>query len=221
MTHRLVCAAAGAGLLLAATASGQAQIPGSGPRSLQIGPALGLTSSVFSGPDVTGGSLPGSYLGVALIAPLGGAVYLEPQVLAYGTGGRTTAVDSTFGSGERTIRLTYIEVPVLVGLNLPGRHVHPRVFAGAAIGILDDCTQQVTAQGNNVAGSPCASAGISPTSLDFGLTAGGGLTFLTSRGTMSFDLRYTDGLTSIASGVRLKNRTLSLGVEFGLALHRY
>ena len=221
MAQRFVNGALGAGLLLAWAASVQAQTARLGPWGLQIGPAAGLNASTLGGPGAVGGSLASVYLGVALITPLKGAAYLEPQVLLYGTGGRTPAVDSTFGSGERTIRLAYIEVPVLVGINLGAGRVHPRLFLGPTVGIGVDCSQSVTVGAINVQASSCDSIGLSPRSFDLGVTAGGGLTFLTSRGTFSVDARYTAGLTAIGRGTSQKNRTLSLGIEFGVALRRH
>lgn len=115
-----------------------------------------------------------------------------------------------------TLKLDYIEIPVLLKLNIPlegGSTVRPSIFVGPALDIKVASTVEVESGGQS------ASADLeNVSSTDFGLVFGGALGFDVSGHELGFDVRYTLGLTTIddsGSNADVKNGVISIAAYFG------
>lgn len=115
-----------------------------------------------------------------------------------------------------TFKLDYIEIPVLLKLNIPlesGSTVRPSIFVGPALDIKVASTVEVEAGGQS------ASADLENiNSTDFGLVFGGALGFDVSGHELGFDVRYTLGLTTVFDSsidADVKNGVISIAAYFG------
>jgi hypothetical protein len=210
-------------LSLAVTATAFGQTKGSKGSTgsnggAQIGPVAGVNIFTFGGSDASGAtSRTAFYAGLALRAPLSPTVFVEPQLLYFQVGAKTTVNDPQLGTVEGTFKLSYIEVPILFGVNFGHGGLGPHLVAGPAIGLKAGCDISATAAGVS-ASSKCSDAGVTIKSTDFGVTGGGGFTFALGRGTASIDARYTLGLAKIADGSNITNQGFSIGAGFTLPL---
>jgi hypothetical protein len=134
-----------------------------------------------SDPGTRTGFLIGGYANIGFGAP----VTVQPELL-YVQKGASTDVEG----GTITTKYDYIEIPVLVKYQIPAGGFSPNLFAGPALGF------NVTAERTN-GDTVDLSEGTSGT--EFGLYFGAGSDFGLSAGTVSIDLRYNLGLTSINS----------------------
>lgn len=116
------------------------------------------------------------------------------------------------GMSQR-IRLDYLEVPLLLQLNIPAgpAPVNPRLFAGGTVNLELAC--DVTDVPDSVAGeTDCGESEdvLATRSTDFGFLFGGGLDFPAGPGALTVDLRFDLGLSDIndvaGSAAELKNR---------------
>jgi hypothetical protein len=220
VSHRLALAGGTLALTLAVATQALGQSKKGSKPGLQMGAVAGINVFTFGGSDASGTkSRTAIYAGVALRAPLSPTTFVEPQLLFFQEGARSTAVDSQLGTVEGTFKFTYLELPILLGLNLGQGGHGAHVFAGPALGLKVGCDIEASAQGLT-ATSPCSEAGLTLKSLDFGVTGGGGFTFPLGPGTASVDARYTLGLTAITDGSNVKNQGLSVGAGFTLPLGR-
>jgi hypothetical protein len=220
VSHRLALVGGTLALSLAVATQAIGQSKKGSKLGLQLGPVAGVTVFTFGGSDASGTkSRTGFYAGVALRVPLSPTTFVEPQLLYFQEGAKSTAVDSQLGTIEGTFKFTYLELPVLLGLNLGRGGYGGHLFAGPAFGLKVGCDIEASAQGLS-ASSPCSDAGITVKSLDFGVTGGGGFSFPLGPGTASIDARYTLGLTAITDGSNVKNEGFSVGAGFTLPLGR-
>ncbi len=114
-------------------------------------------------------------------------IVIQPEVMYVMKG----AKDSE--DGDYKIKLDYIEIPVLVKYNIPMEgNMTPCIFAGPAFGInmsakVDDGDDSYDIYNKK--------------SMDIGLAFGAGLDMAMGQGKLTFDVRYTLGLTKVLDDV--------------------
>ncbi len=114
---------------------------------------------------------------------------------------------------KMAIKLSYLEVPVLVKFMIPTPGgVKPSLFVGPSIAIELGAKLKTEALGDTTV----EDISDNTQNTEFGLIIGGGLDF----GKLSFDIRYNLGLTtiSISGGEEIKNGVISLKVGYSFSL---
>jgi hypothetical protein len=223
MVRQLALIGAAVGLCFSAATTAVAQekpvAKGSAPHpGWQFGPVAGANIFTFGGSDASGvKSRTTFYAGGALTIPLGASAFLQPEVLYAGKGAKASVVDTTVGTIDGEFKMAYLEVPVLLGVNLATSGARPRIYAGPTVGLNLSCDIAASVSGLSLSAS-CSSVGMSVKSLDFGVTGGVGLSFPVGSGAFSIDGRYTLGLTKILENSNLKNQGFSVGAGFMLPL---
>jgi hypothetical protein len=131
---------------------------------------------------------------------------IEPEVLFVQKGAKVTD-----GSTTTKLKVSYVEVPVLLKLRFPGKSggtVVPHIYAGPYLGFKAGCRISGTIGTTTISGS-CADEDVNLKSTDFGATFGGGVDV----GRAIIDVRYDLGLSKIgddASSNDIKNRAFYL-----------
>lgn len=140
----------------------------------------------------------GAYLGFGLSDRL--AFQTE---LVYGTRGAdglglgTDALDASAAGVE--LRMSYIEVPLLLRAGFPGQRFLASAFAGPYAAFLTNC--EVSAGGTTTScDDATATQRFSPRTTDFGVVAGAGLDVALGESTIFVDARYSFGLLSLQAG---------------------
>ncbi|MDE3057904.1 MAG: PorT family protein [Bacteroidota bacterium] len=199
-------------LLLAATVccftiAANAQLP-------HFGGKIGLNFADFHGSDASSidghgtrtGLVVGAYMTYDFIPLIG----IQPEVLysMKGTSGSTQGVDYTFSAN-------YIEVPVLLKLNIPmapGTPVKVNVYAGPDFAF--NVASSVEASGNGQ--SQTTDESNNTKGFDFNLAFGGGVGFGIGPATLGLDLRYSLGTGTIdKTGGDIKNGVFALMATVG------
>jgi hypothetical protein len=136
--------------------------------------------------------------------------------------GKGSTADETHDVGgtqivlPTTLKLSYIEIPVLAVFRFPlGAHgtVTPRLSGGPAFGILWECKASGESGGITF-DSACSALGYRLHSADLGFSLGGGTEIAAGRGVFVLEARYVLGLLSIDRNLDLVNRALSLSVGY-------
>lgn len=166
MRFRLPVAGLVAGLMLAA--------PGQvfGQSAISIGALAGVSlanahggdkDAAFNNPSNRTGFLAGGMVNV----PLGGILSLRPEVFYIQKG-----IKEEFGGTEATLKLDYIEIPVLLVVGVPtSGNLTPEFFAGPQFAFRVKCS--VSSSG---ASADCNAGGSDPIkSTDYGLVFGAAL----------------------------------------------
>jgi hypothetical protein len=152
----------------------------------QFGAIFGATFSTLRGIDDLD-SRTGLIGGLSLVLPMAGPIGLQPELLFVSKGAKGT------NSGPDGLKLSYVELPVLVRLSLGGSGpLSPHLYAGPYLGLQIDCTVQGTA-------SDCGDMpGLSTKTVDIGGTVGGGLDFGLGPVIVTGGLRYSFGVSTVA-----------------------
>ena len=192
-------------LCLSAVPAAQAQ---PGIPKIHFGVLGGAAFSKPGGADVGSGAK--TYTGwiaggfVALL--LGQGLALRPE-LFYVNKGAVGAGEP--GEGTITVRLPYVEVPVLLNYTIPipgAGIVSPHLYAGPAVAFRTECKVKVS-DPTNIPYQGCDVGDPNPDikRTDFGLTFGGGI----GLGRAIIDVRYNLGLSKIPNGSNtdVKSRT--------------
>jgi opacity protein-like surface antigen len=151
---------------------------------------------------------------------IGNMFAIQPEVL-YSQKGTKESISG----GELKFKLDYIEVPVLLKINIPieGSKVHPNVYVGPSVGFKSSCKVSGSSGGVS-ADVDCDAGGTDPIkSTDFGLAFGGGVSFDVGGAEIGVDVRYTLGLSTIddeADPDDLKNQVISIMGTVGFPLNR-
>jgi hypothetical protein len=216
MRSRLAFIATAVGLSAAVATPGFAQ--GTGPKQVPVPPMEfgilgGLNLFTFGGSDATGAKSRTSFFGgVSLNLPLSSQLYVQPEVLYSGEGGKFESAGVT-----DEIKLGYVQIPVLLGFNLtPSGRTGVRVFAGPEVAFKLSCDLSETSGGV----TQSVGCGSELKSTDFGVTGGAGLTFHMPRFNINVDGRYTLGLAKVVSDVNVKNQGFSIGAGLSFPLRR-
>jgi hypothetical protein len=206
------------GIVVLALAGGTAAPLRAQLRDHTFGGFVGVAFSKAGGADVGGNSklVTGTAVGGFLTLGFSRLLALEPQILMVEKG-----IKSEAGGLSATVKLTYIQIPLLAKLRFPmgpeGR-VTGFLFAGPGIAYRVGCRLKLAQGGNELAGG-CDSDGEADelrsfdSSMIFGLGADIGRTTLS--------IRYDVGLTKLDQSVEandIKNRALILlaGVKVGM-----
>lgn len=172
------------------------------PAAAQIGFKAGLTFSTLSesnaAPDFKNQT--GFAAGVSLGIPLGGSLLrLQPEALYVEKGAKSDP-------GNVETKIAYLDIPVLLRVNIPTPGVTPFAVAGPMVSLrlsceigMQDCDQDVE-------------------STDYGVALGGGVRFGGTLG-LTLEGRYTAGLRNInkvSDGIDAKTRTFMIlaGISF-------
>jgi len=179
--------------------------------ALTVGPVVGLNFSTFGGKDAEGvNSRTGFLVGGYAAFQLSPRFVLEPALLFTQKGG---GVD--FDGGQGTIKLTYVQVPLLGRLRFPSGGFAPNLVFGPALGFRTGCTASGN-QGPVEVSVDCDEADVNLSSTDFSLILGAGLEV----GRLLFSVRYDYGLTAVPgdSSGNVFNRVWSLIAQYGFRL---
>jgi len=155
----------------------------------------------------------GLSVGAFLAVPLSDQLSLQPELLYAQKGMILT--DTEVGIEEEvelTLRLNYIEVPLLLRINVPTEgNIAPHFLVGPAIGFKASCELGVEEDGESF-DVDCDEAEGDTKSIDFGGVIGAGVGIVVGPGEIVLGARYTLGLMSIddsGEDLDIKNRTFS------------
>lgn len=208
---RILCVLAVLGVaMLAGTAAAQTGLVGKGFKA-------GLAMSTFTGDDNKMDDLsPDSRMGLGfggfLTFGLGPNFALQPEVLYMMKGAKYEE-----GDAKLTYKLNYLDIPVLFKYRFPtAGNTRPNLFAGPVLGFKMSADATYEEDGDE----ETEDVSDMLKSTDFGLTIGGGLDFAMASTTITFDVRYTMGMSDIpddpdADDVSLKNAGWLVTVGLG------
>ena len=142
---------------------------------------------------------------------IGKILALQPEVLLSMKGTAASNPMQNFTTGDLSLKLDYIEVPLLLKGYIPTGNDNwkPNIFAGPAIAWLINCRV-----GEDVLGGTrgCDNGGPTIKSTDTSIMTGVGLDFITN---FSAQIRYDIGLSDIDEEMgTANNRTLSLLIGY-------
>lgn len=154
--------------------------------------------------------------------------------LGLGTGLRFTELGGTLipagGASELDIALDYLELPLVVDLELPGLAgtLTPRLYAGGTLGVELACGLRQRVGPAPPATAPCEERErdlneFSAANLVWGVLGGGGLALEVGPGEATLDARRRIGLTNVNAGDReprtsLRHRAWTFTAGYRLAL---
>jgi hypothetical protein len=203
-----------------------------GTASAQQGFAIrgGLNLSRFVGGDVDSQARRGLNLGGAMrilgAGPLG--LWIEGYYRQKGAQNVDLATVATSPGSNFQVGIDYVEVPVLLRLDLPGlgSKVRPYLQGGPTFGWKIDCSVSVSAASGGTAAPDCDAllgGGLEQTlrSYEQGLVLGGGLDLnvFSGLGAVNLDARLTRGLSRLGKGDSsegLKNQSITLMLGYAI-----
>ena len=201
--------------LLALALSVSLLVPGSvyGQTSLSL--QAGASLATLGGSDVeSADSRIGMRVGASAIFPLSANLDLQFGA-AYAAKGAT---EQELGI-DLAVELDYFEIPLLLRLSPSvGGTISPHFTVGPALSFRLKCSVSGSAEGFEISGDCDEEVGdLDLKSMDFGAMAGAGIDIATSGSlSVSLDLLYNFGLSSISESYDTKNRAFSIlaGVTF-------
>ncbi len=145
---------------------------------------------------------------------------VQPELLFSMKGAKLSA-DVAGTEVDYKQNLNYLEVPVLLKL-MPARNsaFKPEIYAGPAVGFL--LSAKSKAEGGTL-GDVEVDIKDSLKSVDFGVTAGAGISYLVGSSLLGLDARYTAGLTKIddtAAESDVKNSDIAIFLNYTFSLGR-
>ena len=218
MHYRHVAWSLAAFLLGASASAATAQ----GLRPVQERPTIGLLAGInladvsdsdFDGADKRTGLIGGVFVTFHITPVLG----IQPELLYSQKG-----VSFNSSDVDATLKLDYIDVPVLLRFNIPtdGAQVRPFFVAGPAFGIQVNCG--IKASSDGMSGSvDCdriddeSGIDFNTKTFDFSGVLGAGLDFNIGQQTLMLGARYEHGFSEVFDGATAKNRTWSIVAGFG------
>lgn len=184
----------------------------------QVGAHAGLTFSTAAGDDVPDVEYrTGFSFGAHLQMNLAPALSFRPELNYMAKGAKFTEGDLT-----GTVKLNYVQVPLLLRLSLPiPAGPRPYAFAGPAVSFEAGCTLAAESGGVS-ASADCADADFfERKKLTWDVVGGAGLGFGLGLGEATIGVRYDLGLTSIddsGANADIKTRAISVMVGYTLGL---
>ncbi len=141
---------------------------------------------------------------------------IQPEFVVFSQKGSS----SDFGGVNFHFILDYLDVPILAKLMIPTQSsVTPNIFAGPALSF--NLRSKLKAEGGGESSEiDLDEAGLDTKAVDFGFVFGGGLDVGAGMSTLTFDVRYTLGLTKVweaqdfAEEVDAKNGAFSIMVGY-------
>ncbi|MEO5511126.1 MAG: porin family protein [Longimicrobiales bacterium] len=146
-----------------------------------------------------------------------GGMAVQAELLASTKG---TVVPQTTFDGETSLKLDYIEVPVLLRFGLGmAPLISPYVMVGPTFGFQTGCNAEITSGTDNVS-ADCQDT-IDTKKFDVGATGVAGVEFKAGPGSILIEGRYTHGLTNISNddtSNSLKNRSYAVLAGYSISL---
>lgn len=218
MHRRIVGLLAGAMMMGAPVAGVAAQGIPLVPSRPTIGIMAGVNLASISGDDISDvDNRTGVLGGVFVTFHLTNSFGIEPEAL-YSQRGASL---SDAGDFDATIKMDYIEIPVLLRFGIPVvGPIRPFFVAGPSFGFQSKCA--VTAEGSGVSASvDCdqfdedPEASIDSKSFDLSGVVGAGLDFRLGGTTLMVGARYQHGFSDVVKDASAKNRTWSIVAGLG------
>ncbi|MFL5614114.1 MAG: porin family protein [Gemmatimonadaceae bacterium] len=213
--HRITIVLA---LLVVSARPAVAQAPSATRGRLSLGPFAGLNYTKFGGNDggdsdsrtdfAIGGQIDYDFVGGALFRT--GLIYSR-------RGAETSDAGTTVA-----IKLSYLEVPILVGYQFPTTSsVRPYFLGGLNAGFKTGCSFEGS-NGSSTASIACddPNIGANMSSTDFALVGGAGLSLPIGLSSVRLDVRYAYGLTNVAKDADTKNRGFTFGLAYMIPMGR-
>jgi opacity protein-like surface antigen len=147
--------------------------------------------------------------------PIGSIFAVQPEVLIAMKGAKETGelLDIPF---ERFVKLTYLEIPLLVKACMPARgNIRPNLYAGPAVGFKLGARIRVEAMGYAIEDDV-----EDVRSTDFGFIGGAGLDYRLNSHYLLVDVRYEAGLATIDDSSEkrdVSNNAITFMAGFGFA----
>lgn len=145
-----------------------------------------------------------------------GRLGIQPEILSVTKGAE---LDGGEGGEDSSLKIEYIEIPVLIHLPLTyGSSFAPYVFGGPAFAFEIGCDFEDVDCDDESQADPVVLK-----STDIGLTAGGGLAFAMGPGALLLEGRYTWGMTDIddtEDAVEIKNRSALILAGYSIPIGR-
>jgi hypothetical protein len=173
----------------------------------------GLNIANLAGDDVDNASWKAGMAGGAFMCYDVTEIFaVQPELLFTMKGAKSDHDD-----GEDTWKINYIEIPLLLKVNLPTEGaIDPSLYVGPGIGFL---LSSKVSNGREVDQKD------ETASLDIGIIAGGGLAYRLETGAVGLELRYEVGMTSLAKNEDedtgdkpdIKNSVISIMVGYAFA----
>lgn len=198
---------------------------GDGAAQAAMGVKAGANLSKLTGAvDSEGetGLSAGAYLGFGLGDRL--AIQIEALYSVRGGGDiplGANAIDEAAAPSD--IRLSYVEVPLLLRVGYPGERLLPSIFIGPYAGFLVSCGLTLADGSEGECEDEARASWFEPRGTEYGLVVGGGLDWAIGESTVFADVRYGLGLLSIQRGgnaMDLRNGGLTIAGGFAIPLGR-
>lgn len=201
--------------LAAATAAAMCFAPASATAQARFGVLVGTSVTTIDDvvplgvEEVTDAfkqkSRAGLQLGGYLQLPLSGGVSLQPELHYIQKGTKFEVSDVEFGNAEVGIKLAYVEVPVLLRLDLGSSAVRPFFVAGPSAALRASCKVSFSLSGfggdtdcDEAEGEEGEAVDDPFKKLDFGGIVGAGIQGSFGGRAVSAQLRYSRGFTSVS-----------------------
>jgi hypothetical protein len=188
---------------------------------VQFGVKAGMNIATLGGDDANGvDSRTGLVVGGLVKYRLTDMLSIRPEILYTQKGAKASETDPDFGSFELTLKTDYLEIPVLLMVDLPvgAPELRPTLHVGPTFAFEVGCEADFSAMG--ISGSIDCDAGdefddgfADRRKFDMGLGIGGGLDIAFGGGTLMIEARHTLGLQSLDTsdnGADLKHRVWSI-----------
>lgn len=218
MHHRIVSMVAAAAMMGTAVMGAAAQ----GVPLVSKRPTIGIMGGVnlarISGDDITDiDNRTGVVGGVFLTFHLTNTFGIQPEAI-YSQRGASSNSDPSF---DATIKMDYIDIPVLLRYDIPVvGPIRPFFLAGPAFGIQTKCAIGVDGDGvsasvdcDQFSGDPEAS--FESKTFDLSGILGAGLDFRLGGHTLMLGARYQHGFSDVVKDASAKSRTWSVVAGFG------
>ena len=205
----------------ALVALGAGRAEGQAAMGVKAGVNLASLSGAVDSESRTGFSA-GAYFGFGL----GDRLALQIEGIYAVRGGRgigigADALDDTATPSD--LRLTYVEVPLLLRAGYPGERLLASVFLGPYVAFQTSCSLTLDDGTEGECDDETRAAWFNPRSTEYGLTVGGGIDLAVGESTVFVDARYALGLLSIQGGdnpMDLRNGGLTIAGGFAIPLGR-
>lgn len=178
-----------------------------------FGVLAGIDFATLGGSDVQdAGSRTGLTIGGYATFHIDRRWGIEPELLFSQKGATETS-----GGDKLTLKMNYIEIPVLARFDLPTTgQVHPFFLAGPTLSFQTTCDAEESSGSSSVSAScddinQASPGSFSKKTFDLGTTFGAGVVFPAGKKmNLSVGLRYTLGLIDTFDNADAKNRTWAL-----------
>jgi len=154
---------------------------------------------------------PGLILGVFLETRLTDNFSVQPEVM-YTSKGMKYEMDMMGITATSAVNFSYLEIPVLLKLNLPLGVAVPNIYAGPAVAFRIGTSGYAEAAGTkeNMDDESIDMIKENTSGFDFGLAMGGGCNFVAGPGAIVLDIRYTLGFLKL---MKLTDEMKDAGME--------